>query len=177
MWNCSSSCLHVRIESGGKEVYHPKAGPVRDCAKNLTHNGSDAETMPSCAKYRLTCSIELAPSDPLNFVKSGSRYLGGSGIRSYSLGYGLELPIAFLFGKMPNWSLKIVLICSMVWFAGVELSRLVPVAYLASHACLSASASKLPPAAPWSARAELLQSGTYVHIYPCGISLGGSYRN
>jgi hypothetical protein len=62
---------------------------VRDYEKNLTHNRSDIETVPSCIKYRLTCSIELAPSDPLNMVNSGSRYLGGGGIRSYSLGYGL----------------------------------------------------------------------------------------
>src|SRR3954468_2744206 len=89
-WNCSSSCFQVRIESGGNEVYHPKAGPVRDCAKNLTRNWSDAEIMPNCAKYRLTCSIELDPSDPLNLENSGIRYLGGSGIRSFSLGYGLE---------------------------------------------------------------------------------------
>jgi hypothetical protein len=32
-------------------VYHPKAGPVRDCEKNLTRKGSDTEIIPSCAKY------------------------------------------------------------------------------------------------------------------------------
>jgi hypothetical protein len=62
-------------------VYHPKAGPIRDCEKNLTHRGSDTEIIPNCAKYRLTCSMELDPSYPLN--------LGGRGIKSYSLGYGL----------------------------------------------------------------------------------------
>ena len=70
------------MEFGGSDVYHPKADPVRDCEKNLTRNSSDAEIVPSCAKYQLTCSMELEPSDPLNFVKSGSRYLGGSGISS-----------------------------------------------------------------------------------------------
>jgi hypothetical protein len=55
---------------------------VRDCEKNLTHKGSDIEIIPSCAKYRLTCSMELDPSDPLNLVNSGSRYLGDRGIRS-----------------------------------------------------------------------------------------------
>ena len=90
MWNCSSNCFQVRIESGGSDVYHPKADPVRDCAKNLTRSSSDAEVVPSCAKYRLTCSIELESSHPLNLEYSGSRYLGGSGIKSYSLGYGLK---------------------------------------------------------------------------------------
>jgi hypothetical protein len=55
---------------------------VSDCEKNLTCNGSDTEIIPNCAKYRLTCSIELEPSAPLNLVNSGSRYLGGNGIRS-----------------------------------------------------------------------------------------------
>jgi hypothetical protein len=62
---------------------------MRDCEKNLTHKGSDTEIIPSCAKYRLTCSMELDPSAPLNLVNSGSRYLGGRGIKSKSLGYGL----------------------------------------------------------------------------------------
>jgi hypothetical protein len=79
----------VRIELGPNEVYHPKADPVRDCEKNLTHKGSDTEIIPHYAKYRLTCSIELDPSDPLNLVNSGSQYLGGKGIKSYLLGYGL----------------------------------------------------------------------------------------
>jgi hypothetical protein len=77
------------MESGPNDVYHPKAGPVRDYEKNLTCNGSDTEIIPSCAKYRLTCSMELDPSAPLNLVNSGGRYLGGRGIKSYSLGYGL----------------------------------------------------------------------------------------
>jgi hypothetical protein len=77
------------MESGPNDVYHPKAGPVRDCEKNVTRNGSDTEIIPSCARYRLTCSMELDPSAPLNLVNSGSRYLGGRGIKSYSLGYGL----------------------------------------------------------------------------------------
>jgi hypothetical protein len=34
--NYSSSCFQVRIESGPNDVYHPKAGPLRDCEKNLT---------------------------------------------------------------------------------------------------------------------------------------------
>jgi hypothetical protein len=89
MWNCSSSYFHVRIESGPNEVYHLKAGPLRDCEKNLTRRGSNSEIIPNCAKYQLTCSIELDPFDPLNLVNSGSRYLGGRGIRSYSLGYSL----------------------------------------------------------------------------------------
>jgi hypothetical protein len=72
----------VRIESGPNDVYHPKAGPVRDCEKNLTRKGSDTEIIPNCAKYRLTCSIELDPSAALNLVNSGSRYLGGRGIKS-----------------------------------------------------------------------------------------------
>src|SRR6185312_13876549 len=72
----------VRIESGTSDAYHPKAGPIRDWPKNRTLNGSDTEIIPSCIKYRLTCSMELAPSDPLNLVNSGSRYLGGSGIKS-----------------------------------------------------------------------------------------------
>jgi hypothetical protein len=63
-------------------VYHPKAGPVSDCEKNLTRNGSNTEIIPNCAKYQLMCSIELEPSAPLNLVNSGSRYLGGNGIRS-----------------------------------------------------------------------------------------------
>jgi hypothetical protein len=79
----------VRIESGPNEVYHPKLGPVRDYEKNLTRSGSDTEIIPNCAKYRLTCSIELDPSDPLNLVNLESRYLGGRGIKSYSLEYGL----------------------------------------------------------------------------------------
>ena len=70
------------MEFGGSDVYHLKADPVRDCAKNLTRSSSDAEIVPSYAKYRLTRSIELDPSDPLNFENSGSRYLGGSGIKS-----------------------------------------------------------------------------------------------
>jgi hypothetical protein len=89
MWNCSSSCFHVRIESGPNEVYHPKAGPVRDCEKNLTRRESDTKIIPNYAKYRLTRSIELDPSDPLNLVNLESRYLGGRGIKSYSLEYGL----------------------------------------------------------------------------------------
>jgi hypothetical protein len=64
------------------EVYHLKAGPVRDCEKNLTRKGSDTEIIPNCTKYRLTCSMELDPSNPLNLVNSGSRYLGGRGFRS-----------------------------------------------------------------------------------------------
>jgi hypothetical protein len=79
----------VRIESGPNDVYHPKAGPVRDCEKNLTRNGYDTEIIPNCARYRLTCSMELDPSAPLNLVNSGSQYLGGRGIKSKSLGYGL----------------------------------------------------------------------------------------
>ena len=63
-------------------MYHPKAEPVRDCKKNRTLRGSDTEIIPSCVRYRLTCSVELAPSDPLNLVNSGSRYLGGNGIKS-----------------------------------------------------------------------------------------------
>jgi hypothetical protein len=63
-------------------VYHSKAGHVRDYEKNLTCKGSDTEIIPNCAKYRLTCSMELDPSDPLNMVNSGSRYLGGRGIKS-----------------------------------------------------------------------------------------------
>jgi hypothetical protein len=55
---------------------------VSDCEKNLTRNGSDTEFIPNYAKYRLTCSIELEPSAPLNLVNSGNRYLGGNGIRS-----------------------------------------------------------------------------------------------
>ena len=82
VWNWSSSYLQVRIESGASDAYHPKAGPVRDWPKNRTLNGSDTEIIPSCVKYRLTCSMELAPSNPLNLVNSGSRYLGGSGIKS-----------------------------------------------------------------------------------------------
>jgi hypothetical protein len=89
MWNYSSSCFHVRIESGPNEVYYPKAGPIRDYEKNLTRRGSDTKIIPNCAKYRLTCSIELDPSDPLNLMNSRSRYLGGRGIKSYSFGYGL----------------------------------------------------------------------------------------
>ena len=72
----------VRIESGGSDVYHPKAEPVRDWEKKQTLRGSDTEIIPSCVKYRLTCSIELAPSDPLNLVNFGSRYFGGHGIKS-----------------------------------------------------------------------------------------------
>jgi hypothetical protein len=68
MWNYSSSCFQVRIESGPNDVYHPKAGPVSDCEKNLTRNRSDTEIIPNCARYRLTCSIELDPSAPLNLV-------------------------------------------------------------------------------------------------------------
>src|SRR6185312_11128774 len=64
VWNWSSSCLQVRIESGASDAYHPKAGPVRDWPKNRTLRGSDTEIIPSCFKYRLTCSIELAPSVP-----------------------------------------------------------------------------------------------------------------
>jgi hypothetical protein len=75
---------------------------MRDCEKNLTRNGSDIETVPSCVKYRLACSIELAPSDPLNLVNSGSQYLCGRGIKSYSLGYGLAYLIFFGLGVMPN---------------------------------------------------------------------------
>jgi hypothetical protein len=82
MSNCSSSCFHVQIKSGPSEVYHPKVSPVRDCEKNLTRKGSDTEIIPCCAKYRLMCSMELDPSDPLNLVNSGSRYLGGREIRS-----------------------------------------------------------------------------------------------
>jgi hypothetical protein len=70
-------------------VYHLKAGLVRDYEKNLTLKGSDTDIIPNCAKYRLACSMELDPSAPLNLMNSGSRYLGGKGIRSYSLGYGL----------------------------------------------------------------------------------------
>jgi hypothetical protein len=70
------------------EVYHTKADPVRDYEKNLTRKGSGTETITSYFKL-LICSIELAPSDPLNLVNSGSRYLGGNEIKSYSLGYGL----------------------------------------------------------------------------------------
>ena len=66
----------------GSDVYHPKAEPVRDWEKKRTLRGSDTEIIPSCVRYRLTCSIELAPSDPLNLVNSGSRYLGGNGIKS-----------------------------------------------------------------------------------------------
>jgi hypothetical protein len=82
MRNCSSSCFHVRIESGPSEVYHSKAGPVRDYEKNLIRKGSNTEIIPSCVKYWLMCSMELDPSDPLNLVNSGSRYLGGREIRS-----------------------------------------------------------------------------------------------
>jgi hypothetical protein len=70
------------MESGPNDVYHPKAGPVSDCEKNLTHKGFNTEIIPTYTKYRLTCSIELDPSAPLNLVNSGSRYLGGNGIRS-----------------------------------------------------------------------------------------------
>jgi hypothetical protein len=66
----------------GLMMYHPKAGPVRDCEKNLTCKGFDTEIIPSCAKYQLTCSMELAPSAPLNLVNSGSQYLGGRKIKS-----------------------------------------------------------------------------------------------
>jgi hypothetical protein len=55
---------------------------MRDCEKNLTRKGSDTEIIPKCTKYWLTCSMELDPSAPLNLVNSGSRYLGGRGIRS-----------------------------------------------------------------------------------------------
>jgi hypothetical protein len=55
---------------------------MRDCEKNLTRKGSDTEIIPNCAKYRLTCLMELDPSAPLNLVNSGSRYLSGKGIRS-----------------------------------------------------------------------------------------------
>jgi hypothetical protein len=55
---------------------------VRDCEKNLTCKGYDTEIISNCAKYRLTCSMELDPSNPLNLVNSGSRYLGGRGIKS-----------------------------------------------------------------------------------------------
>ncbi|KAK1684878.1 hypothetical protein QYE76_045726 [Lolium multiflorum] len=116
----ASLCFHVRTESGSNEVYHPKAGPVRDCEKNLTRSSSEAETMPNCAKYRLTCSIELVPSDPLNFVKTAS--------------------------------------CS----GNYSVPAIPP-------------AVAVLPAVTWVI--QLLQSGTYVHTYPCGISLGGSYRN
>ena len=53
---------------------------MRDWQKNRTLRGSDTEIIPSCVRYRLTCSMELAPSDLLNLVNSGSRYLGGNGI-------------------------------------------------------------------------------------------------
>jgi hypothetical protein len=36
---------------------------MRDCEKNLTRKGSDTEIIPSCAKYRLTCLMELDPSE------------------------------------------------------------------------------------------------------------------
>ena len=45
---------------------------MRDWEKKRTLRGSDTEIIPSCVRYRLTCSIELAPSDPLNLVNSGS---------------------------------------------------------------------------------------------------------
>jgi hypothetical protein len=45
---------------------------VRDYEKNLTRKGSDTEIIPSCAKYRLMCSMDLDPPDPLNLVNSGS---------------------------------------------------------------------------------------------------------
>jgi hypothetical protein len=61
---------------------------VRDCEKNLTRNGFDTKNVLSYVKYRLICSIELAPSDPLKLENLGSQYLGGRGIKSYSLGYG-----------------------------------------------------------------------------------------
>jgi hypothetical protein len=68
--------------SGPSEVYHLKAGSMKDYEKNFTRKGSDTEIIPSYAKYRLTCSMELDPSDPLNLVNSGSRYLDGRGIKS-----------------------------------------------------------------------------------------------
>jgi hypothetical protein len=80
------------MESGPNDVSSVllvPAGPVRDCEKNLSRNRSDTGIIPSCARYRLTCSMELDPSASLNLVNSGSRYLGGRGIKSYSLGYGL----------------------------------------------------------------------------------------
>ncbi|KAK1686379.1 hypothetical protein QYE76_047227 [Lolium multiflorum] len=89
IWVTLTASVPFWTEFGGSDVYQPKADPVRDREKYLTRSSSDAEIMPNCAKFRLTCSMELEPSDPLNFVKSGSRYLGGSGINSYSLGYGL----------------------------------------------------------------------------------------
>jgi hypothetical protein len=52
-------------------VYCLKTDPMRDYEKNLTRKGSDTEIIPSCAKYRLTCSMELDPSDPLNLVNLG----------------------------------------------------------------------------------------------------------
>jgi hypothetical protein len=55
---------------------------MRDCEKNLIRKGSDTEIIPSCAKYRLMCSMELDPAAPLNLVNLGSRYLGGRGIKS-----------------------------------------------------------------------------------------------
>ena len=55
--------LQVRIESGGSDVYHPKAELVRDWEKKRTLRGSDTEIIPSCVRYRLTCSIELAPAE------------------------------------------------------------------------------------------------------------------
>jgi hypothetical protein len=89
MWNWSSSCFYVQIKSVPSEVYHAKADLVRDYEKNPTRIGFDIEIVLSCVKYRVTCSIELAPSDQLNLVNSGSRYLVGREIKSYSLGYGL----------------------------------------------------------------------------------------
>lgn len=48
-----------------------KASPDRDNEKNRTLKACSIDASPSWVRYRLTCSIVLTPSDPVNLAKSG----------------------------------------------------------------------------------------------------------
>src|SRR5579859_3179489 len=77
LWNLSSRSLQERIEFAGNEEYQLNAEPESVREKSRTRNSSDVPAIPSCAIYRLMCSIVEVPSCPENLVKSGNLNFGG----------------------------------------------------------------------------------------------------
>lgn len=76
------------MELTGNDENQVKAGPDKDKEKIQTQWASSNDTSPNCVRYRLTSSIMLVLSWPVNLANSGSLYFVGRATKSYHSRYG-----------------------------------------------------------------------------------------
>jgi hypothetical protein len=67
------------MELGDKEENQEKAVPVSDKENKQTFNASIKPTLPSCARYWLTCSHVVLSSSPIELTKIGGALTDGIG--------------------------------------------------------------------------------------------------